>query len=411
MPGRAAGAEPGGCDAALAARLLATLDTAFPTLHRSLRKTLAVMCTGFLAVMAAARSGNGALSLAALARVLPSPGRAHSRETRVARFLNNRRLEGRAVSTGLARLLFRPGPRRFVPCLFDQTKAGPTQVLVVAVPFEGRALPLSVWTFRYPWRDRLPSQNTLEELCLAEVEASLPDGLVPVWIGDRGYARARLLGRCHNDGRVFLLRGRGNTRVEVPGRVCKLRELPAPVGAPVRYPRVLYHARQRIPVDVIAYHGPSFAEPWYLVVPAGSAAGWPAEAVVACYRERMQIEQSFRDFKTHLGLRGLHLQVRVAERMGRFLHAFCLAYALLCLLGATPAGEAARTDLEIPRLRPRHGTTRTQSVLSIARMMLHHPAHGPRAFRALHRLLARLARGWPVLPKTRLCLALGHGPP
>lgn len=101
---------------------------------------------------------------------------------------------------------------------------------------------------------------------------------------------------------------------------------------------MLYHARQRIPVEVIAYHEPSFAEPWYLVVPAGSAAWWPAEAVVACYRERMQIEQSFRDFKTHLGLRGPHLKVRVAERMGRFLHAFCLAYALLCFLGVPRRG-------------------------------------------------------------------------
>ena len=30
-----------------------------------------------------------------------------------------------------------------------------------------------------------------------------------------------------------------------------------------------------------------------------------SDVVVALYRERMQIEQSFRDFKTHLGMRGL----------------------------------------------------------------------------------------------------------
>ena len=60
MPGRPPAAEAG-CDGALAARVLATLDTAFPTLGRNLRKTLAMVCTGFLAVTAAARSGNGAL--------------------------------------------------------------------------------------------------------------------------------------------------------------------------------------------------------------------------------------------------------------------------------------------------------------------------------------------------------------
>jgi hypothetical protein len=411
MPGRRAAAEPGDCDVALAARVATSLDTTFPELRRTVRKTLAVVCTAFLAVLAAARGGNGAVSLAALARVLPSPGRARARETRLGRFLDNRRVEGRAVSTGLARLCFRPGPPRVVPVLFDQTQAGSTQALVVAVPFEGRALPLAVWTFTYPWRDRTPSQNTLEELCLTEVETSLPAGVTPVWIGDRGYARARLLGRCRKAGRLFCLRGRGGTRVAYQGRTLKLRELPAPADPPVRYPHVLYHARQRIPVDVIAYHDPAFSEPWHLVVPAGSDRLWSAETIVALYRERMQIEQSFRDFKTHLGLRGLHLKVRVAERMGRLLRAFCVAYALLLLLGVTPEGQAARQDLEVPRGSPRHGTTRTQSVLSIARLMLNHPHHRPWAFRALHRVLGRLARGLRVVPETAFCLALGPLPP
>ncbi len=113
------------------------------------------------------------------------------------------------MSTELARLLFRPGPRRFVPALFDHTRAGPTQALVIAVPFQGRALPLAVWTFTYPWRERPPSQNTLEAWCLAEVEASLPPGVIPVWVGDRGFTWARLLGHSHREGRLFLLRGRG----------------------------------------------------------------------------------------------------------------------------------------------------------------------------------------------------------
>src|SRR5207245_1803245 len=80
--------------------------------------------------------------------------------------------------------------------------------------------------------------------------------------------------------------------------------------------------------------------------------------VVRTYRRRMQIEQSFRDFKTHLGVRGLQLKVRVTERLGRLLLAFCLAYALLVLLGATPAGHRARRDLEVLRRTPRHGTGR-----------------------------------------------------
>ena len=46
------------------------------------------------------------------------------------------------------------------------------------------------------------------------------------------------------------------------------------------------------------------------------------------YRERMQVEHSFRDFKTHLGWRGLQLQALVAQRTGRLLLAFLIAYCL-----------------------------------------------------------------------------------
>jgi hypothetical protein len=147
MPGKPVTADLDACDARVAALLTATLDTAFPALRRSVCKTLAVVRTGLPAVMAAARSGAGAVSLGALYRVLPAPGRPHSRENRLRRFLDNPRPERRAVSTGLARLLFRPGPRRRIPTLIDQTHAGTTQALVVAVPFQGCALPL--------WRQHL----------------------------------------------------------------------------------------------------------------------------------------------------------------------------------------------------------------------------------------------------------------
>jgi hypothetical protein len=112
MPGRRPAADPGGIDAALVACLLPALDTAFPTLRRSVRKTLAVVCKGLLAVTAVARSGAGALSLAALYRVLPSSGCPHLRENRLRRFFDNPRLEGRAVSTGVGRVLSSaPAPR------------------------------------------------------------------------------------------------------------------------------------------------------------------------------------------------------------------------------------------------------------------------------------------------------------
>lgn len=387
MHGGAAGAR---ADALVVAALTAAVETSFPELRRTVRKTLVLVCTALVAVMAGARSGAGRLSLAALYRGLPLRTRPHSRENRLRRFLDNPRLEGRAVSTGLGRLLGRRPSRGFCPVLVDQTTVGDVQLLIAAVPCEGRAVPLALYTFTYPWTERIASQNRLEEIFLGDVAQSLPPGLVPVFVGDRGYSRAALLASSLREGRWVVLRGRAGTIVEWRGRRRKLGELPAPADHPVRYPEVRYHAHRRVPLDVIAVHDRAFAEPWYLLVPPWTRAHWTPAEVVAVYRQRMQIEQSFRDFKTHLGIRGLHLKVRVAERLGRLLLAFCLAYALLVFLGLTTAGQSARADLEVLRRQPRHGTRRTLSALSIAMLMLTHARHAQRALRAL----AALLRGW-----------------
>lgn len=387
-----AAAEGPDADAALVAALTVAVEGSFRELRRSVRKTLILVCTALVTVMRGARSGAGRLSLAALYRVLPVASRPHSRENRLRRFLDNRRLEGRAVSTGLSRLLLaRRGPG-FWPVLIDQTKIGPVEALIAAAPFEGRAVPLAVYTFTYPWREVLPSQNRLEDLFLGDLADSVPAGIVPVFVGDRGYCRARLLRRCQQEGTWVLVRGRAGTIVDYQGRRQKLGQLTAPPRTPVRYAEVLYHAHHRVAVDVVVYHDPAFAEPWHLLVPCWTRPAWSPAQVVALYRRRMQIEQSFRDFKTHLGVRGLQLRARVAERLGRLLLAFCLVYAVLLLLGVSPAGTRARRDLEILRRQPRHGTRRTLSVLSVAMLMLTHPRHASRALTALCRLLERWAR-------------------
>ena len=382
--------------------LLAALETAvleqFGLLRRTVQRNLAVLTLAFVRLLGAARGGAGRLSLAALGRVLPTLGTPHAREKRLHRVLSNPRLDPRGVTDGLARVI--AGRRRagLWPLLFDQTTAGSAQALVAGVPFAGRVLPLALYTFDYPWQERTaPSQNALEELFLLNVETALPAGVRAVWIGDRGYGRAALLRTCAQQHRLYVLRGRAGTCVTWQGRRVKLGDLRAPARRPVRYRQVAYQARTQVLVDVIVYHDPAYQEPWHLLVPPDREALLPTATVVRLYRERMQVEQAFRDFKTHLGLRGLQLKVRVAERLGRLLLAFCLAYCLAVVLGASPAGCAARPTFEIRRRRPRHGTRRTLSVLSVAMLMLIHPRWRRRALRRLIQLVRHLARGHPLL--------------
>jgi len=393
--------------------LLALLDAAvgkaFSALCRPVQKNLAVLTVAFLRVLGAVRSGHGQLSLAALFRVLPTPGTPHAREKRLHRFLHNPRLDPRSVTDGLARLIFGSRGRGLWPILFDQTKAGATQALFAGVPFQGRALPLAVYTFQYPWQEKTArSQNQLEEVFLADIETALPTRVRPVFIGDRGYARAALLRQSNRQGRLYIIRGRAGTRVEYQGRSCKLAELLGEDRRAIRYPRVLYQARERVPVDVVVYHDPEFQEPWWLLVPSQSSALLPVRTVVALYRERMQVEQSFRDFKTHLGLRGLRLKVNIAERTGRLLLAFTMAYCLALLLGVSREAEKARRDLEIPRRRPRHGSCRTLSVLYVALAMLSHPRWRERAQVQLKFLVGWVAAGRSLLRRAPPMVVYRH---
>jgi hypothetical protein len=135
----------------------------------------------------------------------------------------------------------------------------------------------------------------------------------------------------------------------IAGRFASWSNYAARIARAVRYSGVLYQANERVSVDVVFYQDPEFQEPWWLLVPPHSAALVPAKTVVTLYRERMQVEHSLRDFKTHLGLRGLHLKVDVAERTSRPLLAFTMAYCLALVLGVSPEAERARGDPEIRR--------------------------------------------------------------
>ena len=386
------------------------MQVRFSGLSRPIRKNLVVLTFAFLLVLSAVRSGQGRLSLAALARALPTLGSAHAREKRLHRFLKNPRLDFRTVTGSLATILLPPG-KRFCPVILDQTKSGSAQALLAAIPYAGRSLPLACYTFAYPLTEpALKSQNQLEHIFLLDTETALPPGVTAVWIADRAYARSLLLQQSEQEQRPYIVRGRKETIITYQGKRMRLGHLHAPLRKPLRYKNVLYHAQRKVPVDVIVYYDSTYEDPWYLLVPVAYRNLLETDLVVDLYRERMQIEQSFRDFKTHLGLRGLKLQIDIAPRMGRLLLAFCLTYVLCVLLGESPLGEQARRGFEIPRHTPRHGTRRTLSALSIAMLMLSHPAWVQRAIALLLQIICKATLHRPLLSRSQLYLPHKLGP-
>jgi len=364
-----------------------------PTLRKPLQTNIGYLTHAFLTLSAGVRIGNGKLSLRALARAMASPGTLKSRVKRLYRLLCNKFFTPEALVPELIRLLLGTTAPPHVPILIDQTTIGDVQALMAGVIFSGRVLPVAFACFTYDEIRR--SQNAIETAFMTLIRAVFPYGSVPVFIADRHYGRLQLIRALKSISASFLLRTKGNTLVQCPREphARAIHRLPHRIGKPKRYANVLLHSRGREPVDLVVYRGRGYQDVWYLVLPPNSERDLPTEEAVRLYRDRMQIEQGFRDWKTHLGIRGLQLEVDRSARLGRLLMGFALAYSLVILLGATPWADAWRPDFEIPRIRPRHGTCQTVSSLTLGMLLLGTQKSMRAAQGKLRVLLHALGRG------------------
>jgi hypothetical protein len=89
----------------------------------------------------------------------------------------------------------------------------------------------------------------------------------------------------------------------------------------------------------------------------------------------------------------LRLEVDPALRLGRLLLALTSAYILAVLLGAGEIAKTVRAHCEVLRSRPRHGTRRRLSALSIGILALSLARFAQLARCELDRILAAFRRG------------------
>jgi hypothetical protein len=372
-------------------RVLRLLATADPSLGRWLSLGLALLTVAMLQLWRGARSGNGWLTLCAISRALPLDENEKARSKRLYRLLRNLSLDGTAMTPLLVRLALGTHPCGWIPIVVDQTDIRGTQVIMAGVRISNRILPVAFASFEY--REIRKSQNVLENSLLLLIASCLPPGCKPVFIMDRGYARASLLKQLRAMDIPFIIRGRATTIVRVHGRRLGLGRLSYRRGTASRYSLATYQDEVQEPVDIVVFHDPAFQEPWFLLVPAGSKERLSTDVVVSLYRERMHIELTFRDWKTHLGIRGLRLEVDPAARLGRLLLALSIAYIIAVLLGSGAIATRVRAHSEVLRSQPRHGTRRRLSALSIAILALSLERFAELVRREWERLLSALERG------------------
>ena len=348
------------------------LNKDFSCLSRPTAKNLIHLVFALVMLLRTPRGWYGKISLSGIARTFPTEGTLPSRYKRLHRFLDNSHFKMEDLSPGLAGLAKSKEEGGLLPLAIDQTAIGDVQVLTGSYPIKARAIPVAMTTFEYGHIKK--RGNYLEERFLVKLASSLPKDLKAVWIMDRGYQRASLLKFCRLNNYLYIIRGRRDVTVEYreKEKICRksLGRLKHRQGKAKRYSGALYQGKSKEKVDIIVYREKEFKEPWFLLVPAFSEKLLPTESVIEWYRARMNIETSFRDFKSLLGVRGISLKVRKAKRLNRLLAGIVLIYILLLVLGVSELGEELRKKLEIVRHRARHGTKRTLSVLSLALMAI-----------------------------------------
>jgi hypothetical protein len=356
------------------------------------------------------RGWYGRLTLCGIARSMAGKATVKSRFKRLSRLLSNARFNLDKAMPGLASFSGLTCLQDLTTVLIDQTSLckDTVQAVFASIVYGCRSIPIALKTFEYC--DIKQSQTAIEWQLIQSVIAILDGALNAIFVMDRGYAKYFLLHELKQRRMLFIIRGCRNVKVEYHdnrGAHCVgLGRLPHRQGVPIRYRNVRYKDGAWIIVDIVVFHGRGFDEPWFLIVPSGCEDRMPTDKVVQWYRWRMRIEHTFRDFKSCLGIRkGLHLEPGSAQRMARMLLCVAIVYIILIAMGETDTAQRMRKAMEIRRRKPRHGTRRTLSVLSIALLVLSQVLYGSRTspFLLLHELMTVWSHGL-------LSMALGPHP-
>jgi hypothetical protein len=333
-----------------------------------------------------------------LARAWPRPDQPlHGRLKRLTRLLRNPRLDELALAVRWLKLSYHfsadaprlADGRALLPVLVDTTYFEPFACLLASVPCGSRGLPIALTTYhrttldacfppeatwpavgtplsapgRHPPKpapaaarvERWPSQNRLEEQLWRLVMHLASPALRPVFVADRGVARAELFRQLQAQGQDFVIRIDAETHVQQHYHALFQPAAEALACAPGQrrwYPGGTYAETERVPVRLLAVHDPGQAEPWFLATTLESA-----DAGELLYRWRMRLECTNRDWKTGVLLREGDDHHALTNPL--HLHRLLLALAAaewLCALAGLQAWHDLPTAAALDAPRPTRGS-------------------------------------------------------
>ena len=271
------------------------------------------------------------LTLTGLARGMDSRTRIRYRVKRLWRFVDNLAVDPRDAIGGLALQAGRLRGSGWLPLVMDETGLKDRLMLLgVAVTYHGRALPLAL----YPYvPERLKrSLWTLREAVLATALKPLApaDRARVLLIGDRGYAASRFFRHLLQAHLAFVIRVPRRVLLHMSWGNQSLEALAADLQLGQRLIlRNVHYGPARARLNIVLWWHPDQPEPWLLATTLD-------DAQQAChyYRQRMGIEELFKDFKDRFKLESCQLQTR--DRISRMCLFLVLALWALALLVRYP---------------------------------------------------------------------------
>jgi len=292
------------------------IERHFHGLRKSQRTTIYHLLEGLLY--------RGRVGLAEMARGMRDHTTVRHRIKRAERFVTNDGVDLDAVFDGLMEWMLAPGTP--VVVALDWTHVGEFELLAANVVVARRAVPLMWRVVRQgEFSSQVKSRNDVEEQLIESLRDKLADHEW-VLVADRGFARASLFKKLEKWGIRYVIRACGNPWVDTGEYAGKIESFPRQARRARRYESALYHKTSRVPVSMVVTHDEPAPEPWYLITNVEGVS-----SVVGFYRQRMAIEESFRDAKTGLGLKALRLSE--PERLMRMMILVALAMLINVLVG------------------------------------------------------------------------------
>lgn len=252
-----------------------------------------------------------------------------------------------AIFQALAEHLLRGGPRPVI--LVDWTQSGGThEALVAAVPIGGRALPIYLEV--HPLKKL--GNAVVERNFLSALKAVLPPECQAIVVSDAGF-KGPFFQTVRELGWDFLGRVRGTAKaIASDGRTIAKEEFYARASTtPIDLGLHGLFVQQRIPCRLVLVRKrrkpgrkpplpkckeerelrQSALDPWLL---ATSLSDGDASYVVALYAKRMQIEETFRDAKSHrFGWSLGDVRLSTHQRVAVLLVLAALALVVVTLIG------------------------------------------------------------------------------